>query len=123
LLAHSGNVTDLLQVENSLSQRESEVESLAAQSNALHAQVARATISVDLSMTPAPAPKPAPSHHIPGFLSGLRTGAAAFANVALVVATAAGFALPFLPVLALFVVVFVLTRRLSRRRREANTPV
>ena len=49
LLAKSGNVTDLLQVEQALSQREADVESLAGQAAALCAQVDLATVSLDLS--------------------------------------------------------------------------
>jgi len=115
LLVHSGNVTDLLQVEQTLSQREGEVESLDAESQALHAQVAQATITVDFVPAPVVATA-APSHHIPGFLKGLHTGAAAFANTALVLATGFGLALPFLVVIAL---IGLPTARVLRRRRGA----
>ena len=115
LLAKSGNVTDLLQVEQALSQREADVESLAGQAAALRAQVDLATVSLDLSSAPASGRGAAPSHDIPGFVAGLRTGAAAFANTAQVVATGLGFALPFLAVALL---AGVPVWRISRRRRR-----
>lgn len=118
LLAHSGNVTDLLQVEQSLSARESEVESLDAQRSALAAQIDDATITVDIRATAAP---PAVNHatHIPGFLAGLRAGARADLNTALVIATGFGFALPFLPIALAAFAIYAVTRR--RRRAVAST--
>ncbi len=117
LLAQSGNVPDLLQVEQALTQRESEVESLDAQLAALRSQVDLATITLDLSPTPA-AVAARPSDDIPGFLAGLRTGVAAFVNTALVAATAFGFALPFLVVIALLGIPAL---KVARRRRRAVT--
>src|SRR4051812_129454 len=115
LLAKSGNVPDLLQVEHALAQREADAESLAGQLAALRSRVDQATITVDVSPAPVAA-KATPSHHIPGFLAGLRTGVAAFVNTVLVGATGLGFALPFLVVLALFGIPAL---RIARRRRTA----
>jgi hypothetical protein len=115
LLAKTGSVNDLLGVEQALTEREANVDSLAAQVATLRAQVDFATITVDISPSPRPRKAPAAphaSHHIPGFLAGLRTGFAALVNGLLVVGTALGFALPFLFVGALvFVPVFLLRRR------------
>jgi hypothetical protein len=117
LLAHSGNVTDLLQVEQALSARESEVESLDGQRAALAARVDNATITVDFTSTAAP---PAAHHasHIPGFLAGLRTGAAAAFDTVLVIATGLGFALPFLPLALVALIVYMW----ARRHRRAMAP-
>jgi hypothetical protein len=105
-------VNDLLGVEQALTDREANVDSLAAQVATLSAQVDFATITVDISPSPHTAAPPRPSHHIPGFLAGLRTGLAALINGLLVVGTALGFALPFLFVGGLvFVPVFLLRRR------------
>jgi uncharacterized protein DUF4349 len=117
LLAHSGNVTDLLQVEQALAQRESDVESLDGQLAALRSRVDAATITVALSPAPV-ATAAAPSHDIPGFLAGLRTGVAALVNSALVGGTALGFLLPFLVVIGVFGVPAL---RIARRRRGGAT--
>jgi hypothetical protein len=117
LLAKSGGVSDLLTVEQALTEREANVESLAAQAAALHAQVELATITVNLSPTPAAAAAPRPSRHIPGFLAGLRTGVAAFVNTALVAGTGLGFTLPFAVLVA---VVGLPASRWARRRRRAS---
>jgi hypothetical protein len=116
LLAKTGSVNDLLGVEQALTDREANVDSLAAQVATLRAQVDFATITVDISPSPHAAAPPRPSHHIPGFLAGLRTGFAALVNGLLVVGTALGFALPFLFLGGLVFVPVVLLRR---RRQPA----
>jgi uncharacterized protein DUF4349 len=75
LLADSGGVGDLLNVETQLTARESEVESLAAQLAALRAQVDMATVTVDVG----PLAKEAVTavREKPGFQRGLRAGATA----------------------------------------------
>jgi hypothetical protein len=113
LLASSGNVGDLLSVEQALAQREGEAESLAAQLAALRARVDLATITLHVAEV-VPATSSEISDDIPGFLAGLKTGAAAFGNSLLVVATVLGFALPFLPIV---LVVGLATWYITRRRR------
>jgi hypothetical protein len=115
LLASSGGVSDLLAVEQALAQREAEAESLAAQLTALRARVDLATITLEIGQTAAAATAEV-SDDIPGFLTGLRSGAAAFGNAVLVVVTVVGFVLPFL---ALAVVVGGPVWYVSRRRRPA----
>jgi hypothetical protein len=117
LLASSGSVGDLLSVEQALAQREAEAESLAARLTALRARVDLATITLHVAQV-APANTSEVSDDIPGFLAGLKTGAAAFGNSVLVVATILGFALPFLPLL---LVVGFATWYVTRRRRPAVT--
>jgi len=119
LLTSSGNVGDLLAVEQSLAQREAEMESLAAQLAARRARVDLATISLHV-VKAVSASASEVSDDIPGFLAGLRTGAAAFGNSVLVVVTALGFTLPFL---ALGLVVGLPLWVLTRRRRTAAAHV
>jgi hypothetical protein len=117
LLAQTANVNDLLQVEQQLSQRESDVESLASQDNAIHAQVAHATITVEISPTPKPAPVPPKPHRThPSFGRGLSTGVEAFVGGGRVALTAVGFALPFV---AIAIVLGVPAFLIRRRRRTA----
>jgi len=118
LMNSSGGVDDLLAVEQSLSEREAEMESLAAQLGALRARVDLATITVHVSET-KPAGRAEVSDGIPGFFSGFDTGAAAFGNTLLVIVTAFGFALPFVVV---FVVVLAPLWYFTRRRRVATQP-
>ena len=116
LLTTSGGVNDLLAVEQTLAQREAEAESLAAQLGALRARVDLATITLHVTKIP-PAAAADVSNDIPGFLRGLDTGAAAFGNTVLVIATALGFALPFLAVALLAAIPFWY---FTRRRRFAT---
>lgn len=118
LLAETGNVGDLLNVERELAAREAQVESLTGQLAALREQIDLATIT--LHVVKPSETTPAVSDDIPGFIEGAKTGTAAFVNVLLVIATAVGFSLPFL---ALAVVVggpilLVVRRRRAERRAE-----
>jgi hypothetical protein len=115
LLAGSGSVPDLLNVENQLTQRDGQVDSLAAELSALRAQVDMATITVDVSPTPQK-PVAAVTPPGPGFRRGLRAGSRAFAGTARVSAAAAGILLPFLPL-----VLLVGGWWLARRRKPAST--
>jgi hypothetical protein len=117
LLADSGSVADLLSVENQLSAREAEIESLAAQLAALRARVDLATVTVDVGPLTKEAAA-APAREQPGFQRGLRAGAAAFAGSARVVSAAVGLVLPFLPV----VLLAALAGWLVRRRGAAKAP-
>jgi len=99
LLAQTGSVDELVAVEQALSEREAEVESLTAQLRVLREQVDLATVSLRLVETP-PDDDPSVSDDIPGFVDGLRNGGVAFVNVLQVIATAVGFLLPFLAVVA-----------------------
>jgi len=116
LLANSGSVPDLLSVENQLTQRESQVDSLAGELGALRAQVDMATITVDVSpiAQKAVAGPPSPG---PGFVRGLRAGSHAFAATARVVEAAVGILLPFLPI----VVLVLAGWWLARRRKPVST--
>lgn len=116
LLAQSGNVADLLSVERELAAREAQVESLAGQLAALRDQVDLATITLQI-VEPSDT-TPEVSDDIPGFVEGLKSGATAFVNVVLILATVLGFALPFLGVAALLALPVLLVVRRRRAGRE-----
>ena len=120
LFQHAGSVADLTNVEAQIAQREADLDSLEAQQRTLSAQVAQATITINLVGTPPPAPAapPAPKKpHVVGFVRGLRGGWHAFTAAAAGIATAIGALLPFLIVLvALAAVGLVVWRRVARNR-------
>jgi len=118
LLSSSGGVADLLSVEQQLTTREGEVDSLSGQLAAVRAQVDMATITLDVSSTPRPA-APKRHHASPSFTRGLHAGNVAFAATARVTAAAAGLALPFAPI----ALVALATWWIVRRRTAAAPPV
>lgn len=112
LLAQASKIGDLLAIETQLSQRQSELDALAAQRAYLSEQVALSTMTVNLSPVVAPVAPEAP-----GFLSGLESGWSAFTSALAVVVTATGFLLPFAVLGGLLVgFAYALVRLLSRRR-------
>jgi hypothetical protein len=89
LLATAKNISDLVALENELSRRQAELDALTAQLANLKDAVAMSPISITLStgdFEPVTAG---------GFLSGLRSGWAAFLTSLSVLATALGAVLPF----------------------------
>jgi hypothetical protein len=117
LLADSGGVADLLNVENQLTTREGQVDTIAGELAALRAQVDMATVSLDVTPNPKHA-APGPSKPRPGFARGLHAGSHAFAETARVTEAAAGVLLPFLPIALLALALWWL----ARRRGAANAP-
>jgi hypothetical protein len=115
LLAESGSVGDLLTVERELATREANLEALEGQLASLRARVDRATVTAVFSRIPKPAAaKPESPTKLPGFLSGLETGAGAFVNTVTVVSGVVGFALPFLALAAVLAIPFFAVRRRQR---------
>jgi hypothetical protein len=113
LLARATSIGDVVAVESELARREADLESLQRRLAALRDRVALATLTVELRAAPAPPDSPQP-----GFGAGLGAGWAGLRAAGAVLATAAGFVLPFLPVVALVAgAVWVVVRR--RRRRGA----
>jgi hypothetical protein len=123
LLSRTGSVTDLLQVQQQLSNDESQLESLLAQQRALNHETTYATISVLLR---GPAPRLAavrrPARH--GFGTGLVAGWHGLAHATGWLLTAVGAVLPFAVVLAVLGALGYAGRhrlaRLTRRRRPAE---
>lgn len=117
LLAAAERIEDLLAIETQLAQRQAELDALTAQRRYLSEQVAMSTITVSIAPLANVAEVDAP-----GFVSGLRSGWAAFVSLVMVAITALGFFLPFLLVLAVIAVplTYVLVRQSRRHRRRAE---
>jgi hypothetical protein len=115
LLTRAGSVAEIAQVENELTQRQANLESLLAQQKALSQRVAQSPITVTLSTQPIVVEPPAPQT---GFLAGLSAGWKALKSFTVGALTVVGALLPFLVVLALIVapVVWLV------RRRRAHAP-
>jgi hypothetical protein len=95
LLAHAGNVGDLLSVERELATREAEVDSLTGQLAAVRQQVDFSTITAHFEQAAKKAATSTAAEPA-GFGSGLGTGWDAFVTAGRGVLAATGFALPFL---------------------------
>jgi hypothetical protein len=112
LLAQATSIGDVVAVESELARREADLESLERRLAALRDRVALSTLTVELRGVAAPPPTAAP----PGFGAGLGAGWAGLRAVGAALATAAGFLLPFLPLLAVAGGVLWVVRRRRRRR-------
>lgn len=116
LLAKAVNVADVVSLEDRLSKRESDIESLTGQLEVVKDQTALATIELTLTERD----DPGVSKDLPSFVRSLRNGAVAVANVGLVLLSVLGFLVPFLPFLVLAWLALRWWRR--RRRRNPTTP-
>lgn len=115
LLGEARSAADVVAVEGELAKRETEIESLQGRLRVLTDQVELATLTVRLTERD----DLRVNDDLPGFLEGLRAGWVALVNTALVLLTVAGFAVPFLPVVALLV---WLVRRWRRRHPKRPRP-
>ena len=116
LLAQAEQIDDLLAIETQLSQRQAELDSLTAQRAWLGDQVAMSSVTITLAPTTTLAEVDAP-----GFLSGLRSGWAAFVSAIAVAITAVGFLLPFAIILILVLIPLVVIAVRQSRRRAPQT--
>jgi hypothetical protein len=126
LYQHAHKVGNVITIEDELNQRESDLESLQAQSRALAAETTTAAITLALTSPPPPAPKPQPkavkSSHS-GFVGGLLNGWHAFTKGVSVLATIVGAVLPFAVVLLVIALVGrLLWARLRPTRRPTQEP-
>ncbi len=111
----AADVADLIRLEQEITDREAQLQSLTAQRDYLANQAAMATIAVFLS-TPDKYVAPADG----GFLPGLRAGWHALAATVAVALTVVGAVLPFAVVVAVLgVPAWLLVRRLRVRRTTA----
>jgi Domain of unknown function (DUF4349) len=95
LLAQATSIGDIVSVESELARREADLDSLTRRLVALKDQVALSTLTLELRTGPVAEPvTPAP-----GFAAGLGAGWSGLKVIGSGLATAAGFLLPFLPVL------------------------
>jgi len=116
LMDRAGNLGDLTSLEEQLTQRQGERDSLAAQQKALAGQVARSTITVTLAT-----PGQVVTEAAPGFLGGLQTGWDGLVKALAVTVTMIGVLLPFAALLALILIPVLWWRRRNRRRVPAES--
>ncbi|MDT4958734.1 MAG: hypothetical protein QOD31_2533, partial [Pseudonocardiales bacterium] len=114
LFSRAVKVGDVIALENELSQREADLESLQAQQRSLESQTEMATVTLNLSTASAAAVMPKKNQDKGGFLGGLQRGWRAFTHGAGAVATGIGAALPFLALGLLILGAAVLLRRRMR---------
>lgn len=104
LMGRAASTADLLAAESSLTQRQAELDSLRAQRATLGDQVAYATINVNIAAEPTVTPRT-------GFLGALQHGWQSVLSTAHGVLLTIGFLIPWLPVLAVLVLVLVMALR------------
>jgi hypothetical protein len=114
LLAKATTVDEIVRIEQELTTREADLESLEQRRQALAGQVAMSTVNISISK-PGDAPTPAEDDSS-GFVGGLTDGWGAFLDAGRVTLQVLGALLPFLLVLG---VPAVLVFRWYRRRRAA----
>lgn len=120
LLDQAVDLGDIVTIENELSQREADLESLLAQQESIGGQAATAEITVTLT-TPEAQTK-TKEEEDEGFLQGLKGGLDALLGSTLVLTTIALALLPFLVVGGLiYLLVRALLKRRSRRRAQTTT--
>ena len=114
LLGQARSIGDIVTIEAELSRREADLDSLTGRLAALRDQVALSTLTVDMRKNPPLAVAAAgPS----GFPAGLATGWDGLLALGSGAGAAAGFVLPFLPVLALLGGLGWIGRRVVTGRR------
>jgi hypothetical protein len=120
LIKPGQKLSDLINLEQQISERQAELESLQAQQRALHEQTDTATVTLTLVTKNAPVRH---HHKAGGFLGGLRRGWDAFVHGAGAVALGLGAAVPFaVLVLLLALALRLLWPRLARRTVPAPAP-
>jgi hypothetical protein len=115
LYATATDVAQVVAVEQALTEREAEVESLAGQLQQLEDRADRSTITATFVAEGEPVVSAADEEERTGFAGGLRTGWDAVVAGAGALATVAGFLVPFLPFLLGAGLVLLLVRRRARR--------
>lgn len=115
LLAKATTVAEILSIEDQLSRRQADLDSLKQQQKWLSDQTSLSTIQLSLTE-----PVAAATDHASGFLAGLEGGWHALGRTALALGTAVGALLPFAVVLGLVGVPLWIGSR--RRRAPLTTP-
>jgi Domain of unknown function (DUF4349) len=91
LLSRAGSISEVLSVEQEISQRQADLEALQARQRTLSEQTRFATVTLHLESTPA-----APTKPQTGFVGGVKAGWTAFLTFISGLATLFGWLLPFL---------------------------
>jgi hypothetical protein len=120
LLRHAATVGQLLQVQQQISDDESNLEALQAQQRALDHETSYATVSMTLLSTAHKAPAHT-KHKATGFAAGLGAGWRALRHATTWVLTALGAILPFLVIAAVLAGIGYGGRRRFSRRRPGPT--
>jgi hypothetical protein len=118
LLSQATTVDEIVRIEQELTTRESELESLEQRRQALAGQVGTSMVTIRISR-PANTPAPEEENESSGFLTGLSDGWNAFLDAGAVTLQVLGAMLPFLLVLG---VPAALAVRWRRRRVRPTTP-
>ena len=123
LMADATKVSEVIAIESELSSREADLEALLAQQAALSDQVALSTVTVTVkAVTDKPVAAPVvavpPPAQRTGFLGGLDKGWAAAKAFGLWVAGVSGALLPWLPLIAVVLLVLWWARRRSTTDRR-----
>lgn len=114
LLAEATTTADIISAEETLTQRQTELEQLLTEQKYLDDQVAMATVSVEIYL-----PDDVPAPALPGFLGGLQAGWNGLLSLLNFLVAAIGFLIPWLIPAALVAAVIVWVRR--RRSGGAAT--
>lgn len=112
LLARAGTVDEIVRIEQEVTTREADLESLEQRRQALAGQAAMSTVTIQVSRTGAP--PVVKQEDTGGFLTGLSDGWGAFVDAGAVTLRVIGAVLPFVVVLGVPV---ALVYRWHRRRR------
>src|SRR5665647_3469719 len=118
LLARATTTTDLVNAEQMLTDRQSELESLLSQQALLADQVSMSTLDIQMwTVESAPEPEPEPAT---GFWAGLVNGWNSFYDTGSSALMVIGAMLPWLVFFALLALVVVVIRRPLKRRQTAS---
>ena len=118
LLARATTTTDLVNAEQMLTDRQSELESLLSQQALLADQVSMSTLDIQMwTVESAPEPEPEPAT---GFWAGLVNGWNSFYDTGSSTLMVIGAMLPWLVFFALLALVVVVIRRPLKRRQAAK---
>ncbi|MEV4667177.1 DUF4349 domain-containing protein [Microbacterium sp. LWO12-1.2] len=113
LMAQSGSVSELIEAEVALTDRQAQLESWEQQLAAVEDQVAMSTVQVELTRAAAPT-----SADPAGFADGLLAGWNGLVVSLNALVIAVGFILPWLGIAAVVVLIVWLIRRARRARRD-----
>jgi hypothetical protein len=119
LLARAGTVEEIVRIEQEVTTREAELESLQQRQQALAGQVAMSTVTISVTKNQTP-PPPKQEEESSGFLAGLSDGWGAFLDAGAGTLQVVGALLPFLLVLG--IPAAVAFRWWRRRRTTAPAP-
>lgn len=119
LLEDASTVEEVLKVEEQLSTRQADLESLQSRQDALAKQTAYGTVELFLVLPSSVVP---PADDSPGFLGGLASGWRALTAAVSALAVALGWLLPFLAVAAVLVLPGLWLRRRSKAKAARRSP-